>query len=359
MNSWFFYFLKKSISERAGRFAISSAAVMLTVTVVTALITLSAGTRDKIGAELKQYGANMIVTPVSGKEIDDAEAAGIKTLSPYIKDGAFQIYGTAVVNGIDVEIIGMEPQKMTGYRTRGRIPSAGSEVMAGVNIKDVLQAKPGGGIRFSNSKSDYTITALFEKGSEEDSCIVMPLEAARTVTNRKGVSAVLLNVDTRHLKEVGDLIARNYPMLQIKTLRQVAVAEERILERIQLLMLLVTAVVLVSSVIALGSTMGANVIERMEEIGLMKSIGATQSHIRKFFMVESSLSGLAGALGGYCCGIISAEAVSKAAFGSFIPVNIAVLFVSVFLGLIMAVLSTYLPVRDAMKVVPAVILRGE
>jgi putative ABC transport system permease protein len=359
MNTWFFYFLKRSISQRRGRFIISSAAVMLTVTVVTALIALSAGVRDKIGGELKQYGANMIVTHASGDEIEEAVARSVSTGTPAVKGSAFQLYGTGQINGTAVELLGLEPDTMNSYRIQGTLPQAENELMAGVTVKDVLQLAPGAAVRFDNAKQLYTVTAVFERGSDEDSFLVMPLQAARRLTGRSGVSAILLNVDSRRLKEAEESIRASYPLLRVKTLRQVAVAEENILARIQLLMLLVTAVVLASSVIALGSTMGANVIERREEIGLMKSIGATQTDIRKFFMAETALSGFAGSLAGYGAGILAAESVSKTAFGSFIPVNPFIVIVSVMLGLFIAVSSTYFPVRDAMKIVPAEILRGE
>lgn len=359
MNSWFFYFLKKSISQRKGRFIISSAAVMLTVMVVTALVTLSTGIRDKIGAELKQYGANMIVTDSSGKEIDQAVAEAVKDFSAGIRDAVFQIYDSVSVKGITLEIVGMDPRKMTGYRLLGTLPRGEREIMAGVTAGDVLGIKPGSSIRFDGSVGEYRVTAVFEKGSDEDSFLVLPIQAARDLVKKSGVSAVLLNANTKQMKHIEDKIRSAYPFLQVKTLRQVAVAEERILTRIQLLMLLVTAVVLISSVIALGSTMGANVIERREEIGLMKSLGATREDIRNFFMIETTFSGLAGSLAGYCTGILAAEAVSKTAFGSFVPVNASVILISVFLGLSIAILATYFPVRDAMKIVPAEILRGE
>lgn len=359
MNAWFFYFLKRSISQRRGRFIISSAAVMLTVAVVTALITLSSGVRDKIGGELKQYGANMIVTHAAGGEIAETAARALATLNPAVKGSAMQLYDTVFVKGMAIEIIGVEPDKMSGYRVQGVLPLNENELMAGINLKDILHAVPGTALHFDHDGMNYTVTAFFEKGSDEDSFLVMPLETARKLTKKSGVSAILLNVDSRYLKEAEESIRASHPSLQVKTLRQVAVAEENILSRIQLLMLLVTVVVLASSVIALGSTMGANVIERREEIGLMKSIGATQADIRRFFMAETALSGLAGSVAGYCAGIIAAEAVSRTAFGSFIPVHPLVVIVSVLLGLFIAIVSTYFPVRDAMKIVPAEILRGE
>ncbi len=359
MHKWFSYFLKRSIAQRRGRFAISASAVMLTVTVVTALGTISLGVRDKIGTELRQYGANMIVTGADGAMIDDGVAVDIRATAPHLNGVSFQIYGTASIKDRQVEIIGMELSTAAGYRLTGTLPAGESELMAGINLKDALNVKPGDTLRFDGRKEPFRVAALFEKGSDQDSAIILPLGAAKRVLGIGGVSAVLLNADSRSMAEVEGWLRSHHPGLGVKTLRQVAVAEERILGRVQLLMLLVTGVVLLSSIITLGSTMGANVIERMEEIGLMKAIGATRGDIRKFFVSESALSGLAGSLGGFGAGILSAEAVSRTAFGSFVPVSLLLFPAALLLGVAIAVLATYFPVRDAMNAVPAVILRGE
>ncbi len=359
MNSWFRYFVGRSLAQRRGRFLIASSAVMLAVGVVTALATLSLGVREKIGAELKQYGANMIVTRQEGRSIDPDVAAGVRTVSPAVKDSTVQLYGTATTGGMSIEVIGAEPKRMTGYRLQGKLPQGQDDLMIGAGLRGALKAVPGDRIRFSDPAADFRVTALFEKGSEDDNAVVMPLEAAQRLLGTVGVSAVLLNADTTRLQDVADAVRSRWPDLEVKTLRQVAVAEERILGRIQLLMLLVTAVVLFSAAVALGSTMTATVIERMEEIGLMKAIGATPSDIRKFFMSEAALAGLVGSVSGCLAGIVAAEAVSRAAFGSFVAVHALVPPGAFLLGVGIAVLATAVPVRDAMKVVPAKILRGE
>jgi putative ABC transport system permease protein len=360
MNAWFRFFLTRAISQRRGRFLLSAAAVMLSVAVVTALATISLGVREKIGAELRQYGANMIVTPGEGGTIDAAVGAAIRSLGPAVRGASFQVYGTVRVRQVSVEITGVEPDKMTGYRVHGSLPRNPDEVMVGVNLKEVLNVAPGERIRFEGDGREYRATAVFEKGSEDDGTIVIPLEGAQRLLGLSGrISAVLLNADTARLRETAREITERWPFLEVKTLRQVAVAEERILGRIQLLMLIVTAVVLFSSVVALGSTMGANVIERREEIGLLKAIGATRADIRRFFMSEAALAGLAGSLAGYAVGTVAAETVSRAAFGSFVPLSVLVAPGALTLGVAIAVAATYFPVRDAMKIVPAQILRGE
>ncbi len=56
----FLLFFSRSISERKGRIAIASISVTLAVTVIIGMIAVSIGVGDKLGNELKTYGANII-----------------------------------------------------------------------------------------------------------------------------------------------------------------------------------------------------------------------------------------------------------------------------------------------------------
>lgn len=359
-KNWFLYFLKKAIAMRRGRFILSTASVMLTVCIITALIMLSFGIREKLGKELRQYGANMIVTGTSGAIIDEHVALSLASVSEHIAASVSQLYGIVTINGNAFEAIGMDVEKLGGARIEGALPSSDSEIMVGSNLREILGVNVGDPLSLNGTTDrDYRIAAFFEKGSDEDSAIILSLRELQKVMKAEGVSAVLINADSRYLDEIAGLIGSRFPFLEVKTLKQVAVAEKTVLEKIQLLMVIVTAVVLFSSIIALGSTMGANVIERMEEIGLMKAIGATSGDIRNFFMSEAALAGLSGAILGYLLGIGVAELVSLTAFNSLIPINVFLVPVSLVIGVLIAVISTYFPVQDAMKVIPAKILRGE
>lgn len=359
MNNWFLYFLRKSIEQRKGRFLISLFAVLLTVSVASALATVSFGVREKIGAELRRYGANMIVTDQAGGAIAPGTADAVRGLREWVRDSSVQVYGSIELGDAAVEIAGLEPDKMTGFRITGTLPRGPGELMAGASLGDALRLREGAIIALGEGRVPFRVTAVFEKGPDEDSMLIMPLASAQRLLGIDGVNAILLSADTRRLHEVEEWVRKLHPSLSVRTLRQVAVAEERILARVQLLMLLVTAVVLFSSVIALASTMNANVIERREEIGLLKAMGARRSDIRNFFLAEAALSGLCGAVLGYLAGLLAAEAVSRAAFGSYVPVSVLLLPAALLTGMAIAVLSTTVPVTGAMKVSPAQILRGE
>jgi len=61
------------------------------------------------------------------------------------------------------------------------------------------------------------------------------------------------------------------------------------------------------SAIGMFNTMTISLLERTFEIGIMKSIGATNRDIRNLFLTESFLMGLLGGVGGVLIGLISAE----------------------------------------------------
>lgn len=359
MNTWFLYFLKRSILQRRGRFLLSGAAVMLTVTAVTALFTISAGIRERIGLQLKNYGVNMQVTDAAGKTISDERARAIASLAGSVRALSYEIYGTVQTGAAVVEVIGRDLERMTGARIQGPLPRAGGEVMAGVRLRERLGIRPGDRMEVDGRREPLTVTAFFERGTDEDGSLLMPLADARSLLGLDGVSAVLLNIDTGAMDGFERAVAAADPQLRTRRVLQIAVAEERLLGRVQLLMALVTSVVLVSSVIALGSTMGASVIERMTEIGLMASLGALPGQVWKFFLYEAMAAGVSGSLAGYAAGSLAAEAIAVTAFGGPVPVSVTALPLALALGTFIAAAAAFFPVRDALNIVPATVLRGE
>ena len=172
-------------------------------------------------------------------------------------------------------------------------------------------------------------------------------------------SAVLDRSDPDRIDTVVSSIKKIFPFTEVKTFQQVAYAEKSILGKIQLLMALVTIVVLLAAIISVGSTMGANVLERREEIGLMMTLGATKRVISLLYALEAALIGLIGGLTGFVLGWIAIQGISQGAFGSYISVPGYLVLISVTAGLSIALLSGHLPVRDALRYKPAEILRGE
>ncbi|MFA5124947.1 MAG: ABC transporter permease [Patescibacteria group bacterium] len=81
---------------------------------------------------------------------------------------------------------------------------------------------------------------------------------------------------------------------------------------IQIILSLFGLVALLVSAIGMFNTMTIALLERTNEIGIMRSIGITGKDIRKIFLLESGIMGLMGGLGGIIIGFIGGLSVNLA-----------------------------------------------
>jgi putative ABC transport system permease protein len=358
---WFIYFLKRSLAQRKGRVAVASISVMIATAIVVSALGLSLGIRKKLGGELKAYGANVIVTPREGY-IDEEVEARIAEI-PGVSGLSGQFYSRAALNGTDVELIGLdlEAVKGRGWKLEGKWPGE-REVLLGASVRDALGLGPGEvvALRSDEKEARLRVSGILETGGPEDTSVIMGRLPAQGLAGLEGkLGAVLVRAETDTIETTVDLMRERFAFLEVKTLRQVAYAEESFLGKIELLMALVTLVVLLASSISVSSTMSATVIERMKDIGLMKAIGGTKKRIRNFYLAEGCAIGLIGGLSGYAAGFLSAQAVSGGAFGSYIEVPVFIFALSLVMGVFISVSSSLLPLADALRYKPSTILRGE
>ena len=69
-------------------------------------------------------------------------------------------------------------------------------------------------------------------------------------------------------------------------------------------------IALIVSAIGMFNTMTITLLERTEEIGIMKAIGASKSDISLMFVMESTLMGLLGAVGGVVIGYVGGSVIN-------------------------------------------------
>ena len=81
----------------------------------------------------------------------------------------------------------------------------------------------------------------------------------------------------------------------------------KIFRIVQIVLALFGFVALIVSAIGMFNTMTIALLERINEIGIMRSIGASVGDIMKLFLLESFLMGLLGGLGGVTIGYLAGE----------------------------------------------------
>jgi len=359
----FLHFFLRSAAQRKGRNLMAALSVMLAVAVVTGMVGITSGVREKLGAELRAYGANVLVSPAKGGSFSKEIISRIRNIRG-VDDASGQYFTVASIRGHEVEVIGLELDKFRkmGWKLFGRLPGREGEMLAGINLKTGLKPAEGNAeeLIHGDLRREMILSGFIERGGPEDSALIMSLGDAWAVSGASDViDVVLVRVSPSAFEEAVRQLRVTLPDASVKSVRQVASAEESLLSKIRLLMLLVTAIVVFASSISVASTMAANVFERREEIGLMKALGAKRRDIGAFFFAESLLIGAAGGFFGCLFGVAAAEVISMGAFGTFIRPAFYLPAISLLTGLLLSLVSGYFPVRDAMRSDPAVILRGE
>ena len=105
--------------------------------------------------------------------------------------------------------------------------------------------------------------------------------------------------------------------------------------------------------------MAGTILERRNEVGLMKSLGASNATVASLFLTEAGLLALAGALIGFLAGAVLAHRVGQTVFRSAIDVQPVVLAVVICAAFLVTFLGSIGAVRKAMQFDPAVVLRGD
>ena len=129
--------------------------------------------------------------------------------------------------------------------------------------------------------------------------------------------------------------------------------------KLESLVLIVTLVVLALTMICVATTMTAVIAERRKEIGLRKALGALNSGIILEFLSEGLVLGGVGGIVGSVLGYFFADLVSINVFSSGITFRPLLIPITIIASVVVTGVACLIPIRSAVEVDPALVLKGE
>ena len=395
----FFRMIAASLLRRRSRMIVALLAIIVGATILSGLEMIYYDVPRQMSSQFRSYGANVILAPEGERSVDEKDVeTAISTFPKESMEGYTPYrYENTQVHHLPVTLAGTDFDSVLKtspyWHVSGEMPSGDGEALVGAKAAEKLGIKVGDSVDCVNSieiigdprdypdipdyeiymdpeteefYADHTLTLsvkgiLDTGGSEEEYIYVTLKDVAMLSLSDRGYDVVEVSVagSEEQLKEYLENVNSKGLSLTAKTVKRVTASEGTVMTKLQALVFIVTAVVLVLTMICVATTMTAVIAERRKEIGLRKALGAENRSIVGQFLTEGLLLGGVGGVLGAVLGYVFAQAVSMNVFGSSITFRPLLIPITIVASVLVTGIACLFPIRSAVEVDPALVLKGE
>lgn len=211
------------------------------------------------------------------------------------------------------------------------------------------------------SGTEFRVAGIVDTGGSEDSIIyALAGDVDKLTGSTRGVDVIEYSSGASDLtalvNSINDMTSMHVKAQQVT---KITASDTRVITMLQTLFWIVSLVVLVFTLVGVGTTISSIVSQRRNEIGLRKALGASSHAIGVEFYVESAVYGLLGSLLGTATGYGMARWLCATVFERSIGFNWWLAVVSVVFSALVAVVASIPPVHRATRIDPAVVLCEE
>ncbi len=199
-----------------------------------------------------------------------------------------------------------EPNKVVITKAVSQVFGTAPEEMLGQSVSLTLfQNDATGQVSRKNSFTPETTYMIAGISDGEENIVYLSLDSLTGFPLSSYTKLKVKCASTQVLDRVrGDIEQKGFSASSIsETIDQA----NKVFSAIQIVLMVFGMIALIVSAIGMFNTMTIALLERTEEIGIMKAIGASRGSISLMFVMESTLMGFLGAVGGVILGMIEGE----------------------------------------------------
>ena len=276
------------------------------------------------------------------------------------------------------------------WQIDGAWPAAPDEALVGTKLAREAGIAKGDTLRYrspAGSEGELKVVGIVSGGGTEDTAVSMDLDMLQSILQLEGkIDRISVSAITTPENELARKAAANPDHLTQKEreiwyctayvssiafqleeaiegasaqpVRQIAESEGKILDKTEMLMLLITVLSLLSAALGVSNLVSANIMERSRELGLMKALGASNLSVILTVLAEIFVTGIIGGIAGFIVGLGLAQVIGETVFGSTIALNVLVMPIVGALMALVLLLGSLPAIRMLLSLQPASVLHG-
>ena len=401
-------YIWRNFTHRKIRGWLTILGILIGVAAVIALISVTQGMQDAINEQFARLGTNKIMVTSGGGEGAMGLMGSAFAAKPLTKDD-LEVVKKSSGADIATELIAKMGKVKFGDQTKYTFvigmpvdesanvfkDMQGFEAEFGRQIKEgdkysinigYLIGQPKGlfdkavkiGNKLEIEGQEFKVVGIIKKlgNKGDDTQIYIPIDVVREIYNEHD-KIDYIYIQTKqglNVNDVADEIKkdlRNFrdekkgeETFQVQTFEQIIAQVNTILHFVGIVLIAISAISLIVGGVGIMNSMYTSVLERTHEIGVMKAIGARNSHILAIFMIESGLYGLVGGAVGVIIGLAMAKLAELAAISQGVSMFRASITPALILGglafsFFIGCISGAAPARTASRMRPVDALRYE
>ncbi len=382
-----------SLKHRQLRAWLTVIGVIIGIGSIIALISISQGLENAIVEQFERMGSDRLFVMPEGftgtsfseglttRDVERIEKMPeVEWVNPYIMTSDEVEFGNEKqfvqqIVGINTEGLADKWKDMDFGFEKGRLPEkkqTGIAVIGYKLAKEVFDKELHVKNKIKIKDEEFRVAGILEEiGNEDDDTAVwIETEDFRTIFDKPDeVHMIELKIKpgidvSSAAERISDRLerARGNDFFTVMTPEQILEQIGELLGIIRLVLGGIAAISLVVGGVGIMNSMYTSVLQRKQEIGVMKSVGAKNKDVMLVFLVEAGLIGMVGGILGVALGsaiaLLTEEVAARAGFALLsIKLSWQLSLFGLFFALIVGMIAGVLPARQAAKLRPAEALK--
>ncbi len=374
----------RDISSKKLRAGLTVLGISIGIASLVSLFIVSLGMRTRIESEINRLLGSSVIVRTRNSESVSIYVVHLLSNITGVDRAVPVIIGSGLVGSNNAFILAVPVEEIKSFQTilsgSGVSSSNAKECLMPEESAKKLGISINSTVRIVTSYMQegvsFKVVGLSEIGglfqaalAGPASVVVISLEQGERILNKRGVAdMILIRVyNSSVMSSVVNTIRSTYPSLSVSTEEDVLKQSQSILDTIDAVIFTISTISIIVAGVGTMNTITMSIREKVREIGVLKSIGASPSQVLYIFLMEGLILGLLGGLFGSALGMgigyVTVIHLLPKMFRFPISLPFIISYEPVLNGLIISVATSFLsslfPSWNASRIRPVEALRYE